>query len=221
MGQETKLHPASTPIDLYVTILRSISDPFNILDREFRIIWANEARAKIHLRTLKEMIGKFCYEMFQRRNQPCPECPVKVAFNSGKACVMKRWVDLPDGSRRWGEIRAYPVFDKRGNIVYAIEIGVDITEREHSMQRQREYIKSLEKTLEAMTKKKIEAILEYEKEKGQISLTKREIEVLSFMGKGFSNVRISKILRISPSQKYLKFQLVNPSTLSWGGKVSS
>jgi PAS domain S-box-containing protein len=127
MGQEMELYPPKTPIDIYTPILRSISDPLNILDREFRIIWVNEARAKIFQRKVKEMIGKCCYEMFQRRNEPCPECPVKVAFDSGKPCVMERWVDLPDGSRRWGEVRAYPVFDTYGDIVHCVEIAIDIT----------------------------------------------------------------------------------------------
>jgi PAS domain S-box-containing protein len=128
------------PIDLYCAILNSIRDPFNILDKNFRILWANEAWAKIHQRNLHEMIGKFCYEMFQRRDEPCPECPVKVAFNSGKVCVMERWADLPDGSRRWGEVRAYPVLNKSGNILYSIEIAIDITREKYDVEKQRKYI---------------------------------------------------------------------------------
>jgi len=179
------------------TILDAIKDPFNILDRDFRILWVNNARAKIHQRNLREMFGKFCYEMFQRKNEPCPECPVKVAFASGKPCVMERWVDLPDGSRRWGEVRAYPIFNRSGYVGYAIEIAVDITEKKLGIERQKRYVESLEKTLKEITQKKIQALLEYQSRKIETDLTKREIEILSLMAKGISNNGIAKILRIS------------------------
>jgi PAS domain S-box-containing protein len=195
MGWEMKLHPPKTPIDIYTPILRSISDPFNILDREFRIIWANEARAKIHQRTVKEMIGKFCYEMFQRRSEPCLECPVKVAFDSGKACVMERRVDLPDGSRRWGEVRAYPVFNTYGDIVHCVEIAIDITEKKLSILKHKRYVESLEKMLRELTEKEI---LTIEECGSKTNLTKRELEVLKLMAKGFSNNDIAAILSISP-----------------------
>ncbi len=192
------MHPTKTPIDLYVSFLCSISDPFNILDRDFRIIWANEARAKIHQRKQKEMIGKFCYEMFQRRSEPCLECPVKVAFNSGKACIMERWVDLPDGSRRWGEVRAYPVFNPYGDIVHCIEIAIDITEKKLSILKQRRYVESLEKILKELTEEEIQTFEAYESKTVKTNLTKREIEVLKLMAKGFSNNEIAGILSISP-----------------------
>jgi len=184
--------------DLYPILLRSIKDPLNILDLNFRILWANEARAQIHQRSVPEMIGKFCYEMFQRRNEPCPECPVKNVFRSWKPSVMDRWVDLPNGSRKWGEVRAYPVFNKSGNIVYAIEIATDITEKKFNAERQRRYIESLENTMKEMTKGRTEALLGHPIKKDQVSLTEREIEVLMLLANGFSNIEIGEVLAISP-----------------------
>lgn len=184
--------------DLYPILLRSIKDPLDILDLNFRILWANEARAQIHQRNVAEMIGKFCYEMFQRRNEPCPECPVKNVFRSWKPSVMDRWVDLPNGSRKWGEVRAYPVFDKSGNIVYAIEIAVDITKKKFNADMQRRYVESLENTMKEMSKGRTEALLGHPTEKDQVSLTEREIEVLMLLANGFSNIEIGKVLGISP-----------------------
>ena len=184
--------------DLYPILFRGIKDPLNILDPSFRILWANEARAQIHQRSVPEMIGKFCYEMFQRRNEPCPECPVKAAFRTGKPSIMDRWVDLPNGSRKWGEVRAYPVFDMSGNIAYAIEIAFDITEKKFDAERQKRYVKSLENAMEEMTKGRTEAFLGYPSRRNQASLTVREIEVLALLARGFSNVEIGKVLAISP-----------------------
>jgi len=183
--------------DLYPILFRSIKDPLNILDLDFRILWANEARARIHQRSVAEMVGKFCYEMFQRRTEPCPECPVKVVFNSGKVCVMERWVDLPDGSRRWGEVRAYPVFNARGDVAYAIEIAIDITEKKSDSENQRRYFKSLERTVKEITQKEVRNLRRHKGKKVAPNLTKREIEVLRLMSKGFSNKEIAELLSIS------------------------
>ncbi len=116
------------PKFLYHAILRSVKDPFNIIDRNFRILWTNRTKAGT------QMIGKFCYQLFQERSEPCSECPVRSVFGTGKVCTMERWVDLWDG---WRELRAYPVYDKNGNVVYAVKIGFDITDRRSSLARQK------------------------------------------------------------------------------------
>lgn len=189
---------AKISLDLYPLLFRSIKDPLNILDLNFRILWANEARAQIHQRSVGEMVGKFCYEMFQRRSDPCPECPVKNVFANGNSSTMERWVDLPDGSRKWGEVRAYPVFDRSGNIVYAVEVAFDITERKRNAERQKRYFESLEDMMKDMTKGRAEALLGSPKEEDWFKLTERELEVLTLLAKGLSNVKIANILKISP-----------------------
>ncbi len=143
-------------------------------------------------------MGKFCYEMFQRRSGPCPECPVKNVFTTGKPSIMERWVDLPDGSHKWGEVRAYPVFDRKGNILYAIEVAFDITEKKRDAEKQRRYFESLEDMMKEMTKAKTEALLGFPKENDWVKLTERELEVLALLARGFSNVKIANILKISP-----------------------
>lgn len=177
------------PKFLYHAILRSVKDPFNIIDRNFRILWTNRTKPET------QMIGKFCYQLFQERSEPCSECPVRSVFGTGKVCTMERWVDLWDG---WRELRAYPVYDKNGNVVYAVKIGFDITDRRSSLARQKRYVDDLENALEEVAHKRTSAVFECQDEKIQFSLTDREVEVLDLIAKGLTNIEISKIISISP-----------------------
>jgi len=177
------------PKFLYYAILRSVRDPFNIIDRNFRILWTNRTKAET------QMIGSFCYEIFQGRNEPCSECPVRGVFNSGKNFVMEKWVGLWDG---WRELRAYPIYDKNRNVIYAVKIGLDITDRKLNLAKQKRYVDDLENSLQEMTKKKTSALFECENGGVHFNLTDREIEVLDLMARGLTNTEISKIISVSP-----------------------
>ncbi|MGE5844086.1 MAG: LuxR C-terminal-related transcriptional regulator [Syntrophaceae bacterium] len=186
------------PVGFYFTILNSIKDPFNIVDREFRILWANKARARFHHRDLAEMIGQPCYKMFQRRNEPCAECPVRAVFDTGRPSVMERSVVLPDGSTRWGDVRCYPVLGSKGDVAYVIQLMIDITKRKSSNTRQRRYIDSLESTIREISGRQVRSLMKYDDRKAEVRLTDRETEILGLMANGFSNVEIGEVLAISP-----------------------
>jgi PAS domain S-box-containing protein len=180
-------------IDFYKNILTSIKDPLNILDKNLIILWTNKARAKIHQKDVSEMIGKPCYEMFMRRTDPCPECPVQLVFKSGKPYGMEKWVDLPNGERRYGEVRAYPIFDKKGDLAYALEITIDITNKKHNQEKYERYVETLEKIVKDIHGKETQ-----QRKAGRVHLTGREIDILRLIADGFSNTEIAKILHISP-----------------------
>ncbi len=192
------VHFDGMPAGFYHAILNSIRDPFNILDKDFRILWANQARAAFHQQNLRDMIGRTCYEMFQRRDKPCVECPVRVVFKTRKPCIMERSVALPDGTIKWGDVRAYPIFDEKGKVVYVIQIMIDITNRKSNNVRQKRYVKSLETTIREINEKEVDSLIRYEPNEDPINLTKRETEVLRLVANGFSNVEIGNVLAISP-----------------------
>jgi DNA-binding NarL/FixJ family response regulator len=144
------------------------------------------------------MIGKFCYEMFQRRSEPCVECPVRVVFDSGKPYAMERSVVMPDGSLKYGDVRVYPVFDNKGKVAYAIQIMIDITKRKLNSVRQKKHVESLETTIQELNERIVRSLLKHSGEKVENHLTERETEVLGLIANGFSNAEIGKVLAISP-----------------------
>ncbi|MBN2018335.1 MAG: PAS domain S-box protein [Candidatus Cloacimonetes bacterium] len=121
-------------------ILNTTQEMFAFYDINLRIIWANKASADSVGIPPEEMVGKYCYEVWQKRKEPCEGCIVLKAKEtkqpqSGKA-------QTHDG--RYWSLRGYPVLDEEGNVTNLIELGMDITEREKAE-------KQLEQVLEATT----------------------------------------------------------------------
>lgn len=114
------------------TIFESINDPFNIIDRDFRIIKANESYAQMRGRTVEQLIGKRCYEVLHNRNAVCEGCTVKETFDSGKPCTKQKLVSFPGLSQVWIEIDTYPICDELGRVLSVIEYTKDITTRKRA-----------------------------------------------------------------------------------------
>ncbi len=131
-GREGKgsTRPASLTIPplMAVQALMAVTDPMNILDDRYRIVWANHVRAKMHQRSLEEMLGRPCYEMFQRRTRVCEGCPVEETLRTGRPCIRERFADRPDGLRVWSETQAWPILDGGGRVSYVVEFARDITQ---------------------------------------------------------------------------------------------
>jgi PAS domain S-box-containing protein len=111
------------------TIFESINDPFNILDRDYRIIKANNSYARMRGKTVEQLIGRYCYEVLYNRNNVCEGCSVKETFDSGKPYIKEKLVSFSGGHHVWIEIYTYPIFDERQNVSNVIEYTRDITER--------------------------------------------------------------------------------------------
>jgi PAS domain S-box-containing protein len=110
-------------------VLDSITDPLVIYDRNFRIVKGNHALATIYQVDIEQIIGRYCYEVFHRRNSVCEACHIGDVFRTGESQRREKVLRLPDGRTRHCEIRAYPVKDAEGTVVQAIEHGRDISER--------------------------------------------------------------------------------------------
>jgi len=116
------------------SILNAISDHIIFHDTDLLIRWGNEAAARSIGMTQQELIGRYCYELWQGRSEPCERCPVIRAIETGSHT--KSIMTTPDG--KWWEIIGEPVLDRDGQIKGAIEISRDITERKRAEQALRE-----------------------------------------------------------------------------------
>lgn len=109
--------------------LMAVSDPMKILNREMRIVWANEAVGIMTKRSTEEIIGCHCYEVFHGSNIICDDCPVEKSFRTGGSCMREKFVDQPSGVRAWTEIRAWPIRGAGGQVTHVVECARDITGR--------------------------------------------------------------------------------------------
>lgn len=185
-------------VNLYLPILQSIKAHLHLIDREFRIQWANDTGANCGSRFLSGLKGRFCYEVYLGRTAPCQDCPVRVVFNSHRPHTTEKWISMPDGSQRCFEARVYPICDNSAKSVYAIKMGFDVTDKKLAGEKHLEYVEALEISLRAGIEDVHRARTDSRAEKDLFNLSKREIQVLRLMSEGFSNIEISKDLDVSP-----------------------
>jgi len=113
-----------------LAILNSISELVVLQDLEHRMVWTNKAAAESVGLTAAQLVGKYCYEIWPQRSQPCVGCPVTKARQTGKP--QKAEITIPDG-KTWS-IRGYPVLDANDCVVGAVELALDITDRKKAEQ---------------------------------------------------------------------------------------
>jgi len=106
-------------------ILDSLVEHVIYEDKEMKILWANRAASESAGLVFEQLIGRHCYEVWPQRRDPCPDCPVLKAMETGQPQEITK--KTPDG-RSWF-IQGAPVRDVKGHIVGAIETTLEITER--------------------------------------------------------------------------------------------
>jgi PAS domain S-box-containing protein len=128
-------------------LLRSIRDPFGIMAPDHTVLWVNKAMLFVHGSEREDAVGKICYHFFYGRERPCDHCPVQHVFTTGRTRITEQYCDFPDGMRRWGEVKAYPVRAEDHSVIAAFVIIFDITERKKAAATQEEYSKYLSQKL--------------------------------------------------------------------------
>ena len=106
------------------TLLNSLVEHVIFQDTEMRVLWANRAACESVNLTRDQILGRFCYEIWPKRSDPCPDCPLKKAMKTGQPEETEKRTS--DG-RAWF-IRGYPVRDATGKIVGAFELILEISE---------------------------------------------------------------------------------------------
>jgi histidine kinase len=124
--------------ELHTRLFDSVTDPFAIYDREFRILKVNKALIELFHLPEEQLTGRFCYEVFYGRTSTCEECHVKEVFQTGQPRMLEKHFPLPGGSERIFEVHSYPIKDSEGITVQAVEHARDITERKRAEEELRE-----------------------------------------------------------------------------------
>jgi PAS domain S-box-containing protein len=163
------------------TILDSLVEHVVHQDTEMRVLWANRAACESVNLTRDQLLGRCCYEIWPRRTDPCPDCPVMKAMKTGRPEVIEKYTS--DG-RSWF-IRGYPVQSATGKIVGAIGLALDITKGKQAEKALRNAHNKLERRVKERTAELVEANKEL---KRQIQERKRTEETLQESEENYRNL---------------------------------
>jgi len=113
------------------TILDTSIDRIRLVDKDMRIIWANQTTTKELKVNPEELIGKHCYEVFVGRDAPCSRCPSKKALKSGAvehALMQQVGSRSVRGETHWDNY-AIPMKNNSGAIKSIIQVTRNVTKR--------------------------------------------------------------------------------------------
>ncbi len=127
-------------------VLGSTSELIVHQDMEHRVVWANNVAAHSVGEDPENLKGRYCYEVWHNRSEPCEHCPVEKALRTGES--QEGEIKSPD--RRAWLIQGNPVKNNAGEVTGAVEVTLNITERremEDRVNQLNEVLKLLNKTL--------------------------------------------------------------------------
>ncbi|HRZ13446.1 MAG TPA: PAS domain-containing protein [Kiritimatiellia bacterium] len=116
----------------YRAILHAVQEPILVIDRQMRIVEANEAAQKVFSKGSAPLTGCACHRATHGLLQPCSEtglhCPVIEVFETGRFVRAVHRHQRVDGGVVWEEILASPLRNEQGEIVAVVEELRDLTE---------------------------------------------------------------------------------------------
>jgi len=105
----------------------AIGDAVFLTDLKGKILRCNEAMAKFLGKSFREIVGRTCWELVHGTSKPPEGCPVLYMQKSHRREMMVLPVD-----ERYFDITADPLLDQEGNLIGAVHIMADITERKRA-----------------------------------------------------------------------------------------
>ncbi len=110
---------------LLSSVFNAVPDLLIVVDRDFRIQYTNfKGHDSIQQADFDK--AKTCYGRFKLLNSPCDDCSALPVFESG-AIIEREMVNPADGRTR--EVRAFPIKDADGKVLYVVEYVRDITDK--------------------------------------------------------------------------------------------
>ena len=124
----------------------AIQDGIIVLDRDLTVVRVNRWMEKKYASEMP-LTGKKCYTVFQKRQDPCIECPCIIAFEKGKLHSQVLPYPSAQSPTGWFEVSAFRLKDVDGKVTGAIEHVKDITKRKRIEKEREKLIKELQEAL--------------------------------------------------------------------------
>jgi two-component system cell cycle sensor histidine kinase/response regulator CckA len=120
-------------------VLDTVDEAFIVIDKDYRIIMANNAYGKQENLPVRDIVGRRCFEISHGSDKPCyergEECVVRHSFEEGQphACIHKHYNN--GGDVIYVETKSYPLRDVSGMVTSVIEVIKNITDK-HLLEEQ-------------------------------------------------------------------------------------
>ena len=124
--------------DEYQALFERVPCLITVQDKDFKLLRHNREFSKRFAPTLND----FCFHAYKGRSEKCIPCPVEKTFEDGQAHYGEETGLNKDGHLTHWIVRTSPIKNSKGEIIAAMEMSLDITER-----------KQLEEQLKASEKK--------------------------------------------------------------------
>ena len=111
--------------DEYQNLFEQVPCLITVQDRNYRLLRFNR---EFYQRFAPEP-GDYCYHAYKGRSEKCVSCPVDRTFADGLSHQAEESGVDKDGSPKHWLVRTSPIKDGNGEIVAAMEISLDISQR--------------------------------------------------------------------------------------------
>jgi histidine kinase len=111
--------------DEYQTLFEQVPCLITVQDKNFKLLRYNDEFA----RSFDPVWGDFCYHAYKGRHEKCVNCPVEKTFKDGCNHYGEESGLNKDGSEVHWIFRTSPIKNDQGEIIAAMEMSLDITQR--------------------------------------------------------------------------------------------
>jgi len=111
--------------DEYMDLFQRVPCLITVQSRSFELLRYNREFAE----KFDPKPGDHCFEAYKGRSERCRSCPVEKTFADGKSYSTEETGVDKDGTIKHWIVRSSPIFNEKGELVAAMEISHDITER--------------------------------------------------------------------------------------------
>ena len=118
---ENRLHES---VSRFQNLFDTVPCFLTVIDRDYRVVEAN----RHFIESFGEDLTRRCYEIYKRRTEPCPKCPVAETFEDGRSHYREDSVVDENGHEVYVVVHTAPIRDARGEISTVMEVSDDITE---------------------------------------------------------------------------------------------
>jgi PAS domain S-box-containing protein len=124
--------------DLYWSIMENAYIGIAQVDIDYKITMTNNAMGRYFHKPVCELVGKQCFQEFEKRTSVCSHCPGTKAMKTGRLEEAETEGVRDDGSRVPVRLQAFPTIGPDGTMTGFIELIEDITERKKAEEELRE-----------------------------------------------------------------------------------